>query len=85
MGTNGKGPPPVARRMLDLMADGMPHSTEELRACLRDELGDVNNIHWHLGILRGSLKSNGETIQFERINGRSYYRRVRFVAPTSAD
>lgn len=46
---------PVQRRILTLLADGLPHSREELHACLYDDLGPVSNVGPHITALRELL------------------------------
>lgn len=73
--------PPVQRKMLEVLADGMPHTKEELHACLWDEQGPLSNIRAHICIIRKSLQPIGQDIVCEiRRNRKTYYRQVRLLA-----
>lgn len=71
---------PTQRRMLKVLADGLPHSREELHACLDDELGPVSNIKAHLTYLRRKLRPRGEDIFCVRTFGGMHYRYVRIIS-----
>lgn len=70
--------------MLDLLADGISHSREELRALLPDELGAISNIRTHLTAIRKQLRPQGRDIICEIRAGQTYYRHVR-VLPSAND
>lgn len=78
---------PTHRRMLAVLADGMPHKREELRACLWDELGPQSNVWAHISTLRKYLQERGQTIVCEyrlhEKHGPLFYRHVRLL--TSSD
>ena len=65
--------------MLDVLADGLPHTREELHACLPDELGPLGNIRRHLVAIRKVLRPKGHDIVCERVRRRSHYRHVRLL------
>lgn len=71
---------PVQQKMLTILADGMPHTREELHSCLSDNLGDLSNIQPHLTGLRKHLRYKGEDIMCERQGMKVYYRQVRLLA-----
>jgi hypothetical protein len=83
--TNGSSFTPTQRRMLAVLSDGMAHSREELHACLMDELGPVENIHFHISLMRTKLRRAGmdivsETRTLRTASGKTqntYYRQVR--------
>lgn len=68
---------PTQRRILALLSDNRPHTPEELHRLLPDELGVVTNVRAHLTELRKKLREDGEDVSCDRVNGVSYYRRVR--------
>lgn len=76
----GNGFTPTHKRMLAVLADGLPHRREELHACLSDELGPINNIHVHISNMRKKLRARGQDIVCEVVNRRFLYRHVRLLA-----
>lgn len=52
----------VHHRMLKILADGKPHSREELHSCLVDELGSVGTIRQHLHTMRKLLPKDEEIV-----------------------
>lgn len=71
---------PTQRRMLRVLADGLPHRREELHACLVDDLGALSNIQPHLSDIRKTLRPRGEDIVCEIVSRRICYRHVRLIA-----
>lgn len=62
-------------KLMELLADGLPHPRKELLTCFRRERND-NNLNVHLWNLRQQLRSRGIGI----INhGRGGYQVCRFV------
>lgn len=53
---------PTQRRMLEVLADGQPHTKKELHACLVDELGPLSNVEFHISEIRRAIKPFGEDI-----------------------
>lgn len=70
----------VRQRILVLLSDGMPHSKDEIRACLYDELGSDSTIKCHISHIRTGLRRKGEDILIQFISNRIYYRHVRLLA-----
>lgn len=70
---------PTERRMLAVLADGMPHSRKELHACLLDDMGALSNIQPHIKSLRPKLQRKGQFIVCELYNGSPHYRQVRLL------
>jgi hypothetical protein len=62
--------------MLDLLADGQPHTRAELHALLWDEQGAITNIQPHLSQLRKVVRPQGGEIICEIANRRICYRHV---------
>jgi len=50
------------QKMLDVLADGEPHTYKELQGCLYDEQGTYRNVARHMSRIRKRLKKKGETI-----------------------
>ncbi len=67
---------PTQRAMLDVLADGLPHTFDELHACLPDELGAKENIFRHLSAIRKLIRLRREDIICEYANRRKYYRHI---------
>jgi DNA-binding CsgD family transcriptional regulator len=71
---------PTEQRILDVLADGMPHTREELAACLWDELAERSTIKFHISKMRSRLQAQGTTIVCELGFARKfYYRHVRLL------
>jgi hypothetical protein len=56
----------VQNRMMQVLSDGLPHTREELHACLADELGPTDNIRSHISGIRKFLNPKGYDILFVR-------------------
>jgi hypothetical protein len=69
----------VRKKMLDILSDGMPHTAEELHACLWDELSPVGNIRKHLSLLNQYLKPKAMIILHQSLNKRWHYRLTRLL------
>ena len=81
MGVNGRtGFTPTEQKMLAILADGLPHTQEELHACLYDDLGRLGNIHMHISNIRKILRPCGESIICEFFRRKRWYRHVRLLA-----
>ncbi len=72
---------PTQQAMLDVLADGLPHTRKELHACLPDELGALVNIQPHLCKLRKRLQQDGEDVICCLVNRSICYRYVRLIVP----
>lgn len=81
--SQGNGFTPTHKRMLEVLSDGLPHSRLEMHACLYDELGDIENIHYHISTLRKHLRKKGEDILIQIISRRPHYRHVRLLYPSA--
>lgn len=73
---------PTQQAMLDVLADGLPHTRKELHACLPDELGALSNIQPHLCKMRKTLKQRNEDVICCVENGYICYRHVRLIVPS---
>lgn len=71
---------PIQRKMMVIMADGLPHSREELHGCLADDLGPLSNIYAHISIIRKHLRPKGHDIICEIHNRSVHYRHVRLLS-----
>lgn len=74
---------PTQRRMLAVLADGMPHAPADLLACLWDSQATIENVRSHLSLLRKKLRPRGQDVVAQTIHRRTYYRHVRLL--TSPD
>ena len=81
MGSNN-GYTPTQRAMLNILADGKPHTRHELHTCLMDDLGALSNINFHICVIRGKLRPKGMDIICELSNRRIMYRQVRLLGST---
>ncbi len=73
---------PIQRKMLAILADGMPHRKQELFACLSvsDDQIPWSNIRRHMTPLRKHLRPKGHDIICMLIDGSWQYRLVRLLA-----
>ncbi len=53
---------PTQQRILNLLADGKPHSKDEIHELLEDDLAPVSAIHFHITQLRKKLEGRGQNI-----------------------
>lgn len=68
---------PTERRMLAMLADGLPHRKKELHLCLGDELSDFSTVRVHIHNIRKKLRRYGQDIVCELSSRRIFYRHVR--------
>lgn len=54
---------PIERRILDVLADGKPHSVDELRKCLDDDLAGETALMFHIFRIRKKLKPYGQYVR----------------------
>jgi hypothetical protein len=57
---------PTEHRIMEVLQDGLPHTREEIHACLSDELSSLDAIKPHICSLRPKLESRGLGIQGRR-------------------
>lgn len=77
---NGNGIfPPTQQRMYDVLADGFPHSADELWECLNDELAPRKNISPHVTGLRHALRPMGFGVHCDESSSPPTYALVRFL------
>lgn len=74
---------PTERRILDALADGMPHAQTALVSILNDDMTDRNTLHQHLYNLRKKMEEVGMGVQCVRVKGQAHYRLTRLVIATS--
>lgn len=67
---------PTQLRIVQLLADGKPHSRKEIHELLWDETSDMTTIRYHISLARKSLALLGETIVCE-LNCGIWYRRIK--------
>jgi DNA-binding SARP family transcriptional activator len=67
---------PTQRRILEVLADGMPHRRESLHACLPDDMGALANLRFHLSQLRKVLRPLGQDIICQLYKNRLHYRHI---------
>jgi len=74
---------PTQRRLMAVLEDGLPHSRDELFACIDDELCQIVNFRVHLNYLRKKLQPIGLDILLDRTGDKPQkynYRLVRLIA-----
>lgn len=76
----GNGFTATQRKMLAVLADGLPHSRHELKACLYDDQGHYSNVRVHLSSIRQKIRPRGQDIICEYYKRTLYYRHVRLLA-----
>jgi DNA-binding response OmpR family regulator len=81
-GKNGKLFTDTERKILGILADGLPHTRPELHACLPDELSSLTTIQFHISRIRKKLRPFGQDIVCELNNGIKY-RRVQLLVPAA--
>ena len=72
--------------MLELLSDGLPHTREELHACLWDENANLSTVKVHISIIRRTLRPLGEDIVCVLFGYplRVHYRQVKMLDVESA-
>lgn len=66
-------PQPVEQRIMRLLADGKPHTREEVHACLADRMAPLEAIKKHMTNIRKVVEPYGETVLC-----RMYYHKLRY-------
>ena len=69
---------PTEQRMAEILADGLPHTKEELHACCGPSSIEV--VYFHINNLKTKLRPQGEDIICEFKFMKYYYRQVRLLA-----
>jgi hypothetical protein len=70
---------PTERRILAVLADGLPHPRKEIIACMEDPLAQAKSIHKHLGSLKIKLRYRGQEILCQLIGKCLFYRQIRHL------
>lgn len=65
--------------ILTVLADGLRHSRDDLRACLWDELAATSSVKAHICNLRRKLRPAGRDVVCEYRYGTFGYRLVRLL------
>lgn len=76
MPTNNGHFTPTEQRIMEVLYGGLPHSREELEACLNDELSCKNNLNAHLTNIRKKIRDRGLDIVYRD----NKYRYVRLLS-----
>ena len=71
---------PTQKRLLDMLADGMPHSNYELLQCLNDDMASIGTVRAHIYYLRTRLRPKGFDIIAHRAGRDHTFRKVRVLA-----
>jgi hypothetical protein len=71
----------LQQRLLAVLADGAPHTPEELKHYLDDDLAGPTAVKFHISRIRKLLAEVNETILCEYQDRRTFYRHVRLVHP----
>jgi hypothetical protein len=67
---------PSEQRIIDLLADGMPHERREVLACLKDEMATLNSLSVMIHRLRPKVRELGQEIVTEYRRGGYWYRHI---------
>ncbi len=78
-------PMTVRQKILAMLSDGRPHTREELRGCLWDELGTNDTVRHHIGQLRRELLLKGEDIVCRQSNGPLCYQHVKLLDSSAVE
>ncbi len=68
------------KAILAVLADGQPHTREELHRCLPDELSELSAVRFHVCNIRKVLRAKGQDIICELKKRRIHYRHVRIIS-----
>lgn len=71
---------PTEKRILDVLADGLPHRPHEIHSCLDDELSTIAAIKPHLSRIRPRLRIKGQDIICEYRDKLYWYRQIRLLS-----
>ena len=72
---------PTEQKILDILADGRPHSREELKKLLPDgEMNGKKALPGHITNLRKKLNPIGESVLCELHKRQIHYRHVRLIS-----
>lgn len=71
---------PTQQSILNVLADGRPHSRDELIGCLEDDFANRKNLNVHLANLRARIRPVGRDIVCELVNRRICYRHVMLIS-----
>lgn len=72
---------PTHQRMYAVLADGEPHTRQDLQVCLWDDLSEPRTVNRHISTMRDALKARSEGIVTRREhNGVITYQLVRLLA-----
>lgn len=75
---------PTQILMLGVLSDGLPHTFDELHACLPDELSEEKSIRRHITAIRKVLRLQGQEIICEFAKRRKYYRHIVLLSSGSS-
>jgi hypothetical protein len=67
------------QRFYDKLSDMMAHPVSELIALLPHDLGENNNVHYHISNLRRKVRRKAQDVFSSRNNGTTYYVLSRLV------
>src|SRR5258708_6545234 len=70
---------PIQKRILDLLADGLPHPRKDVWECLQDQLAPRTSVAPHIFFIRAKLRQLGQDIITETTGKAIFYRHVRFL------
>lgn len=74
---------PTQRRMLAVLKDGKPHLSNELHACLYDELADKKHgIRTHIYSLRKAVREQSREILCIQVGRATFYQIVHLPYPS---
>ncbi len=80
---------PTEQRIMDVLADGRLHASDDLHQCLSDNSepleGMLTSLPVHLSNMRKILRPRGEDICCYRDDGKTYYYLGRLMAPPSRE
>ena len=73
----------IGEAILELLADGQPHTKQEIILQCMDELSSANALQVHICGLRKLLRPRGQDIICELVNRRINYRHIRLLQSAS--
>lgn len=71
---------PTQRRLMLILRDGQPHTSDELLKCLRDDLATKPLLRTHISLLRNKLLPHGKGVLIQVKTHRLHYRLVNLIS-----
>jgi hypothetical protein len=83
-----RGFTPTEQSILAVLADGLPHPPDEIKAAIDEDnpsMVAITNLRNHISNIRKKLRPKGHTVVCEIHNRTVHYRHVRLLKPDAYD